>query len=67
MTRKPPKTPAHARRRIERLEAQVAALREAQAKAWRAYAGALSDLVECRTRVDQAARILTGKDEEVGS
>lgn len=64
MTRKQPKIPAATLRRIERLEAQLAALRDSQDRAWRGYGQTLAQSVEYRTRIEQAVRILTGKDDE---
>lgn len=62
--RNPPKIPASIRRRIERLEAQNAALRDSQERAWRGYSKVLGDFVEYRMRCEQAIRILNGTDYE---
>jgi hypothetical protein len=58
-----PKSPAALRREVERLTAQVRALHLELATARRHYAENLSDLVDYKTRAEQAIRILQGADE----
>ena len=62
MTPKPP-SPAALRRRIERLEAELEALRETNRKLHEAYQVMLREAVDYKIRAQQAARILQGADE----
>ena len=50
-------------REIERLNAQLFALRAELANHFRVYADQLRELIDLRTQRDQAVRILTGVDE----
>ncbi len=58
-----PKSPAAMAREIERLNAQLFALRAELANHFRVYADQLRELIDLRTQRDQAVRILTGVDE----
>ena len=62
MTPKPP-SPAALRRRIERLEAELEALREANRKMFEVYQVMLHEAVDYKVRVQQAVRILQGANE----
>ena len=62
MTPKPP-SPAALRRRIERLEAELEALRETNRKLHEVYQVMLNEAVDYKIRAQQAARILQGADE----
>lgn len=62
MTTKPP-SPAALRRRIERLEAEIEALRETNRKLHEVYQVMLHEAVDYKVRTQQAARILQGADE----
>lgn len=62
MTPKPP-SPAALRRRIERLEAELEALRETNRKMFEVYQAMLREAVDYKIRAQQAARILQGADE----
>ena len=56
-------SPSALRRKIERLEAELAALRDMQHKTHQVYAEVLARNVDQRIRVEQAVRILTGQDD----
>ena len=62
MTPKPP-SPAALRRRIERLEAELEALREANRKMFEVYQVMLHEAVDYKVRAQQAVRILQGANE----
>lgn len=62
MTPKPP-SPAALRRRIERLEAELEALRETNRKLHEVYQVMLHEAVDYKISAQQAARILQGADE----
>lgn len=62
MTPKPP-SPAALRRRIERLEAELEALRETNRKLHEVYQAMLHEAFDYKIRAQQAARILQGADE----
>ena len=62
MTPKPP-SPAALRRRIERLEAELEALRETNRKLHEVYQATLHEAVDYKIRAQQATRILRGADE----
>ena len=49
-------------RKIERLEAKLAALQADRAKVFRIYADCLGECVDLKMRVDQAQRLLAGED-----
>lgn len=59
---KPP-SPAAQRRRIERLEAEIAALRESNRRLHEVYSSLLSESVDYKIRARQAIQILQGTDE----
>lgn len=59
---KPP-SPAAQRRRIERLEAELEALRESNRRLHEVYSSILSESVDYKIRVRQAIQILQGTDE----
>lgn len=56
-------TIAALQRKIERLEAEISAMREIDRRTGEIYRGMLSDAATHRIRVQQAIRILTGEDE----
>jgi uncharacterized coiled-coil DUF342 family protein len=58
-----PKSPAALAREIERLNAQVEALKADVTRHLRAYGELLGEVVDLRTQRDQVVRILTGVDE----
>ena len=58
-----PASPAAMRRRIERLEAEVAATRESTRRMHEIYSDMLEKSVDYQIRVQQALRILQGADE----
>lgn len=62
MIPKPP-SPAALRRRIERLEAEVEAMRDVHRKSHEVYADMLANAVDLKIRIQQAIRILQGADE----
>ena len=62
MTPKPP-SPAALRRRIERLEAELEALRETNRKLHEVYQVMLYEAVEFKIRAQQAIKILKGEDD----
>lgn len=62
MTAKPD-SPAALRRRIERLEAEVEALRESSRRLHETYSAVLHESVDYKIRAQQAVRILQGADE----
>ena len=59
---KPP-SPAAQRRRIERLEAELEALRESNRRLHEVYSSILSESVDYKIRARQAIQILQGTDE----
>lgn len=61
MSDKKPTIPS-LQRKIERLEAQVEALKQDRDKAWSGYGTALGKEVELQMRVSQAVRLLQGED-----
>lgn len=61
MSDKKPTIPALLRK-IERLEAQIAAMKESERKAWAGYSSALHSLVDVQARSMQAVRLLQGED-----
>lgn len=63
MSRKPPTIPAHARRKIERLEARIAELEARIDRDFSVYRENLYESVDAKTRIDHAIRILQGADE----
>lgn len=58
-----PPSPAALRRRIERLEAELEALRESNRRLHEVYSSILSESVDYKIRVRQAIQILQGTDE----
>ena len=62
MTSKP-ETIAQLRRKIERLEAQLAAMVELHDQTRGGYTAQLRQSVDAQTRIRQALRILTGEDD----
>lgn len=62
MTPKPP-SPAALRRRIERLEAELEALRETSRKMFEVYQAMLREAVDYKIRAQQAIKILKGEDD----
>ncbi len=58
---KPP-SPAAQRRRIERLEAELEALRESNRRLHEVYSSLLSESVDYKIRARQAIQILQGTD-----
>lgn len=56
-------SPAALRRRIEKLEAEIEAMREAHRKCTRVYEDMLREVVDLKIRNRQAIRILQGADE----
>lgn len=58
---KPP-SPAALRRRIERLEAEVEALRESNRRMHEVYSTMLHEAVDYKVRAQQAVRVLQGVD-----
>ncbi len=58
-----PTTPAALRRKIERLEAQIKALTDFMDRDRRAEYLTIQRNAEMAVRIDQATRILQGKDE----
>ena len=56
-------SPAAQRRRIERLEAELEALRESNRRLHEVYSSILSESVDYKIRVRQAIQILQGTDE----
>lgn len=49
-------------RKIERLEAELAALRTDRDELFRHYADSLGERVDLKMRVEQAQRLLSGED-----
>lgn len=60
MTKQP--SPAALRRHIERLEAEVEALRESNRRMHEVYSTMLHEAVDYKVRAQQAVRVLQGVD-----
>lgn len=58
-----PPSPAALRRRIERLEAEIEALRETNRRLHEVYSTMLHEAVDYKIRAQQAIRILQGEDD----
>lgn len=56
-------TIASLQRKIERLEAQIEAMREMDRRTGSVYSSMLGDITDYKVRTQQAIRILTGEDE----
>jgi len=56
-------TVAALQRKIERLEAQIEAMREMDRRTGAVYSSMLGDITDHRVRAQQAIRILSGEDE----
>jgi BMFP domain-containing protein YqiC len=64
MSRPLPPIPAHARRKIERLEARIAELEARIDRDFAVYRENLYESVDAKTRIEQAIRILQGGGDE---
>lgn len=63
MTTQKKPTVAVLQRKIERLEAQIEAMREMDRRTGAVYSSMLGDITDYKIRAQQAIRILSGEDE----